>query len=157
MSQVRDAATRAGRDPDELDIILRVNTVSGDSVDSIVDVLQRAHDVAAVDHAFVDLTYRDRAKSVSHAVDLAGRVLGALRDHAGLLPPQQSRDQEPDQPTRVVAVVVIGFTAHPKRAALCVTYTERSLPVSDALSSPVRELRRWLSRAVPCPGPLCHS
>jgi probable F420-dependent oxidoreductase len=89
MSQVRDAATRAGRDPDELDIILRVNTMSGDSVDSIVDVLQRAHDVAAVDHAFVDLTYRDRAKSVSHAVDLAGRVLGALRDHAGLLPPEQ--------------------------------------------------------------------
>jgi probable F420-dependent oxidoreductase len=79
VSQVRDAAARAGRDPDELDVILRVNTQSGDSVDSIADVLLRAHDIAAVDHAFVDLTYRDRARSVDHAVELAGGVLELAR------------------------------------------------------------------------------
>ncbi|MGH3169125.1 MAG: TIGR03619 family F420-dependent LLM class oxidoreductase [Trebonia sp.] len=79
IGQVRNAAARAGRDPDEIDVILRVNTQSGDAVDSIADVLRRAHDVAAVDHAFVDLTYRDRARSVDHAVDLAGRVLELAR------------------------------------------------------------------------------
>jgi probable F420-dependent oxidoreductase len=79
MARIRDAAARAGRDPDELDVILRVNTKAGDSVDSIAEIILRAHDQAAVDHAFVDLTYRDRATSVEHAVDLAGRVLDLVR------------------------------------------------------------------------------
>jgi len=48
-------------------------------VDSIAEIILRARDQAAVDHAFVDLTYRDRATSVEHAVDLAGRVLGLVR------------------------------------------------------------------------------
>jgi probable F420-dependent oxidoreductase len=79
MARIRDAAARAGRNPDELDVILRVNTTGGDSVDSIAETILRARDQAAVNHAFVDLTYRDRATSVEHAVDLAGRVLHLVR------------------------------------------------------------------------------
>ncbi|GAA3055214.1 TIGR03619 family F420-dependent LLM class oxidoreductase [Pseudonocardia yunnanensis] len=79
MARIRDAAARAGRNPDELDVILRVNTKAGDSVDSMAETILRARDEAAVDHAFVDLTFRDRATSVEHAVDLAGRVLDLVR------------------------------------------------------------------------------
>jgi len=79
MARIRDAAARAGRDPDGLDVILRVNTQAGDTVDSIAETILRARDQAAVGHAFVDLTYRDRATSVEHAVDLAGRVLDLVR------------------------------------------------------------------------------
>ncbi|WP_433560076.1 TIGR03619 family F420-dependent LLM class oxidoreductase [Pseudonocardia xinjiangensis] len=79
MSRIRAAAARAGRDPHELGVILRVNTMAGDSVHGIAEVVLRARDEAAVDHAFVDLTYRDLATSVEHAVDLAGRVLDLVR------------------------------------------------------------------------------
>ena len=79
MARIRDAASRAGRDPDELEVILRVNTMAGDSVESIAETILQARDRAAVDHAFVDLTYRDRATSVAHALDLAGSVLDLVR------------------------------------------------------------------------------
>jgi hypothetical protein len=48
-------------------------------VHCIAEVVLRARDRAAVDHAFVDLTYRDRATSIGHAVDLAGRMLDLVR------------------------------------------------------------------------------
>ena len=79
MARIQDAAARAGRNPGELDVILRVNTKAGDSVDSIAEIILRARDQAAVDHAFVDLTFRDRATNVEHAVDLVGRVLDLVR------------------------------------------------------------------------------
>jgi probable F420-dependent oxidoreductase len=79
MARIRAAAVQAGRNPAELDVILRVNTKGGDSVESIAEVLLRARDLAAVDHAFVDLTFRDRAKDVEHALDLAGRILDLVR------------------------------------------------------------------------------
>jgi probable F420-dependent oxidoreductase len=75
LTQVRAGAEQAGRNPSEIDAILRVNTKAGESIESIVDVLVRARDEAGVEHAFVDLTFRDRADSVEHAIDLAGQIL----------------------------------------------------------------------------------
>jgi probable F420-dependent oxidoreductase len=79
MGQIREAAGRAGRDPAELDVILRVNAQGDDPVDGIAEIILRARDLAAVEHAFVDLTYRDGGKSVSHAIERAGRVLELTR------------------------------------------------------------------------------
>jgi probable F420-dependent oxidoreductase len=78
LAQVRAAAVAAGRQPEDIDLILRVNTKAGDSVESIADVLLRSRD-AAIGHSFVDLTFRDRARSVEHALDLAGRILDQVK------------------------------------------------------------------------------
>ncbi|QUQ62856.1 TIGR03619 family F420-dependent LLM class oxidoreductase [Kutzneria sp. CA-103260] len=78
LAQVRAGTAQAGRRPEDVDFILRINTKAGDSVDSIADVLLRSRD-AAIDHAFVDLTFRDRARDVEHAIDLAGRILDRVR------------------------------------------------------------------------------
>jgi len=78
LAQVRAAAAVAGRQPEDIDLILRVNTKAGDSVESIADVLLRARD-AGIGHSFVDLTFRDRARSVEHAIDLAGRLLDEVK------------------------------------------------------------------------------
>ena len=66
-----------GRDPDDLRMILRVYPRSSASLDDITTAIARAADEAGVDHAFVDLMYL--AKSVDHALELAGRVLGLVR------------------------------------------------------------------------------
>jgi probable F420-dependent oxidoreductase len=79
LTRIRELAAQEGRDPDELSAILRVNTIAGDSVEAIAEVILRARDHAAVNHTFVDLTYRDRAESVDHAVNLAGNVLELVR------------------------------------------------------------------------------
>lgn len=79
MARVRETAAQAGRDPNELDVILRINTQAGDTVESIVETILLARDQASVDHVFVDFTFRDLATSVEHALELAGRVLEMAR------------------------------------------------------------------------------
>jgi probable F420-dependent oxidoreductase len=77
MARIRALAEEHGRDPDDLRMILRVYPQSSASLDDITTAIARAADEAGVDHAFVDLMYL--AKSVDHALELAGRVLGLVR------------------------------------------------------------------------------
>ncbi|GAA2447151.1 TIGR03619 family F420-dependent LLM class oxidoreductase [Streptomyces macrosporus] len=75
MARLREEAGRAGRDPGELDVILRVNPSSEATVDDIADTLKRARGEAGVEHAFVELMYLSR--DVDHALELCGRILDA--------------------------------------------------------------------------------
>lgn len=75
MAWMRQEAGRAGRDPGELEVILRVNPASEATVDDIVDALKRAHGQAGVEHSFVELMYLSH--DVDHALELCERILDA--------------------------------------------------------------------------------
>ncbi|WP_406723666.1 TIGR03619 family F420-dependent LLM class oxidoreductase [Streptomyces sp. GD-15H] len=76
MARIRAEARRAGRAPEELDVILRVNPSSRTTADDIADALKRAHGEAGIDHAFVDLMYL--ARDVDHALQVGAQVLKAV-------------------------------------------------------------------------------
>jgi probable F420-dependent oxidoreductase len=73
MAQIRTLAEEQGRDPGELSMILRVYPLGTAGLDEIAETILRAGEEAGVDHAFVDLMYQ--AKSVDHALELAGHIL----------------------------------------------------------------------------------
>lgn len=73
MGQIRQLAAGAGRDPAELDTILRVNPTAEAPLEESADTIERAGREAGVDHAFVDLM--NIAHDVDHALEVVGRIL----------------------------------------------------------------------------------
>jgi probable F420-dependent oxidoreductase len=69
---VRDHAVRAGRAPDAVDAVVRVDVRSGTPLDAIGDVLG-AIERAGFDHAFVELI--GLARDAAEAVDIAAELL----------------------------------------------------------------------------------
>ncbi|GAA2503616.1 TIGR03619 family F420-dependent LLM class oxidoreductase [Streptomyces thermolineatus] len=76
MARIREQARLAGRDPQALDVVLRVNTSAGTTVEDIAGVLRRARDEAGVEHAFVDPMYM--TGDVDQCLELCGRVLESV-------------------------------------------------------------------------------
>ncbi len=73
--RLRGLARQAGRDPDAIGAVLRVNPRAGQSVDDVVAALRRVRSETGVEHAFVDLMYL--ADDPRTALDLATRILDA--------------------------------------------------------------------------------
>ncbi|MEU7784109.1 TIGR03619 family F420-dependent LLM class oxidoreductase [Amycolatopsis sp. NPDC049159] len=77
-SVARDAAEQAGRDPDALRRVLRINPRQGTGVETVVDVFP-CLDVAAelgISEVLVDLHYV--ARDVDHALELAGDLIAKM-------------------------------------------------------------------------------
>jgi probable F420-dependent oxidoreductase len=72
-SVIRRAAEQAGRDPDRLGVILRVNVSAGTSMEMVAEEVQKISSTMPVDETFVDFTFV--TSTVDHTIDLAGRVL----------------------------------------------------------------------------------
>ena len=68
----------------ELRLILRANALDGVNLDEIAEAIVRAGEEAGVDHAFVELLYQ--ARSVDHALELAGRILARRHRLMGRAP-----------------------------------------------------------------------
>ncbi|WP_020667310.1 TIGR03619 family F420-dependent LLM class oxidoreductase [Amycolatopsis nigrescens] len=76
MNQIRRMAEEEGRDPAELDLILRVYPKATATVEDIITAIRRAEDEADVRHVLVDLMFL--ARDVDHALEMAGTVLGSF-------------------------------------------------------------------------------
>ncbi|PAZ14788.1 LLM class F420-dependent oxidoreductase [Streptomyces sp. SA15] len=70
---VRQAAEEAGRDPDGIGVILRVNVAAGTPVTVVAEEVMKMRSVLPADEVFVDFTFV--AGTVDHTIDLAGRLL----------------------------------------------------------------------------------
>jgi alkanesulfonate monooxygenase SsuD/methylene tetrahydromethanopterin reductase-like flavin-dependent oxidoreductase (luciferase family) len=77
MAELREAARQAGRDPDALGMVLRINPLAGTRLADIVDVITGARDEAGVDHAFVELMYP--ADDVDRALHICERLMDRRR------------------------------------------------------------------------------
>lgn len=73
--QLRGMAREAGRAPDALGAVLRVNPQPGQSVDDVVATLRRVTAETEIEHAFVDLMYL--ADDPDTQLELATRILDA--------------------------------------------------------------------------------
>ncbi|WP_244372124.1 TIGR03619 family F420-dependent LLM class oxidoreductase [Streptomyces griseorubiginosus] len=70
---IRRAAEEAGRDPDSIGSILRVNVAAGTPVSVVAEEVRKIGSVLPAEDLFVDFTFV--ARSVDHTIDLAGRLL----------------------------------------------------------------------------------
>jgi probable F420-dependent oxidoreductase len=77
MAEVRRLAAEEGRDPAQLDMILRVYPVAEAGHDDIVEAITRAEAETDVTHCFVELM--NVAHDVDHALDIMDRLLKATR------------------------------------------------------------------------------
>jgi probable F420-dependent oxidoreductase len=77
LAVIREAAERAGRDPDAIGAILRVNALAGTELQALADDLRTVEQETGIDKIFVDLMYL--ARDVDEALDLAGRLLTLVR------------------------------------------------------------------------------
>ncbi|MBP2327506.1 putative F420-dependent oxidoreductase [Kibdelosporangium banguiense] len=76
ITAIRTEAEKAGRDPDTLDTLLRVNPRPGTTVQNIIDGIELAREKAGINHAYLDVNfYRHHAE----ALDIAGQVYSAVR------------------------------------------------------------------------------
>jgi alkanesulfonate monooxygenase SsuD/methylene tetrahydromethanopterin reductase-like flavin-dependent oxidoreductase (luciferase family) len=73
MRQVEAFAAEHGRDPGELDMILRVYPQGAATVDDTVEFLVRAEREAGATHAFVELM--NLAEDVDRALEIVDRVI----------------------------------------------------------------------------------
>jgi probable F420-dependent oxidoreductase len=73
--KIRALAEQAGRDPDRLDLVLRVNPLPGADLRLIADLI-RAADGVGIEDVFVELMYL--AGGVDAALDWAGEILAAV-------------------------------------------------------------------------------
>jgi alkanesulfonate monooxygenase SsuD/methylene tetrahydromethanopterin reductase-like flavin-dependent oxidoreductase (luciferase family) len=73
--KIRALAEQAGRDPDRLDLVLRVNPLPGADLCLIADLI-RAADGVGIEDVFVELMYL--AGGVDAALDWAGEILAAV-------------------------------------------------------------------------------
>ncbi|WP_439655964.1 TIGR03619 family F420-dependent LLM class oxidoreductase [Lentzea sp. HUAS TT2] len=76
---IRGMAAEAGRDPDELDVILRIypSVRSSTVVEEVVELIKRVEAESEVRHVLVDLMYL--ADDVDHMLDLAAGLLAGVR------------------------------------------------------------------------------
>ncbi|WP_017556619.1 TIGR03619 family F420-dependent LLM class oxidoreductase [Nocardiopsis baichengensis] len=77
LAAVREAAERHGRDPNALDVVLRINPDPEARVEDIATTVLEAGREHGVGHAFVDLMYL--AEDVDRTLDLAERILEKVR------------------------------------------------------------------------------
>ncbi|MDT0571797.1 LLM class flavin-dependent oxidoreductase [Streptomyces sp. DSM 3412] len=77
MAEVRRLAAEEGRDPAQLDMILRVHPLAEAGFEDMVEASTRAAAETDVTHCFVELM--KVADDVDQALDLANRVLKATR------------------------------------------------------------------------------
>lgn len=70
---VRRTAEEAGRDPDQLGLVLRVNVSAGTTVEAVAEGLKKISSTLRADETLIDFTYI--ATTVDHAIDLAGQIL----------------------------------------------------------------------------------
>lgn len=77
LNDIRQMAERDGRDPAEIDSILRVYPTEEATVEETADALVRAEREAGADNAFVDLMFL--AENVDHAEEIAERILVRAR------------------------------------------------------------------------------
>ena len=77
LGQIREIAHDAGRDFEDFGTVLRVYPQGAASLDSIIDALVRADQLAGVRHAFVELM--NLATSVDEALEVVDKVLRAVR------------------------------------------------------------------------------
>ncbi|MEW2522686.1 TIGR03619 family F420-dependent LLM class oxidoreductase [Actinacidiphila alni] len=74
---VAEAARKAGRDPEAIDSVLRVNIDAGTSTDEVSAVIRTMGERVGIEHVMVDTMYSD--ESVDQALDRAGRILNGVR------------------------------------------------------------------------------
>ncbi|MER7930615.1 TIGR03619 family F420-dependent LLM class oxidoreductase [Streptomyces sp. NPDC096057] len=72
-SVVRREAEEAGRDPDKLGLVLRVNVSPGTSIEAVAEGLKKVSAVVPAEETLLDFTYA--ATTVDQCIDLAGRAL----------------------------------------------------------------------------------
>ncbi|RAY17094.1 LLM class F420-dependent oxidoreductase [Actinomadura craniellae] len=75
MRLIRDLAGKAGRDPGELGMVLRVYPAPGTSLDQVVETLTRAERETGAGHAFVE--FMNIARTVDEALEQAEKILRA--------------------------------------------------------------------------------
>jgi alkanesulfonate monooxygenase SsuD/methylene tetrahydromethanopterin reductase-like flavin-dependent oxidoreductase (luciferase family) len=73
MRQIETSAAKYGRDPSELDMILRVYPQGDATVDDAVEFLTRAEREAGITHAFVELM--NIAGDVNQGLEIVERVI----------------------------------------------------------------------------------
>ncbi|MFJ2648133.1 TIGR03619 family F420-dependent LLM class oxidoreductase [Streptomyces sp. NPDC087420] len=78
VDQLRSRAVEHGRDPAQIDLILRVYPTAEATVDQIVDALTGAERHTPVEHAFVDLM--EVGQDIDHALELVGHILERARN-----------------------------------------------------------------------------
>ncbi|MFJ9622472.1 TIGR03619 family F420-dependent LLM class oxidoreductase [Streptomyces sp. NPDC101181] len=78
LEQVRRVAEAEGRDPAEIDAILRVNAAPESTVRELVDIILRTEDETDVDHVFVELVYL-ADKGVDQALELVRQIMELAR------------------------------------------------------------------------------
>ncbi|AWS48975.1 TIGR03619 family F420-dependent LLM class oxidoreductase [Streptosporangium sp. 'caverna'] len=78
VDRLRNMATEQGRDPSQLDLILRVYPTAEGTVDQVVDAITGAEQHTPVEHAFVDLM--EIAEDVDHALEIVNQVLERSRN-----------------------------------------------------------------------------
>jgi len=82
-AEIRGMAAEAGRDPDDIDVILRLYpTIRSDTVvEEVADLIDRVEAESEVRHVLVDLMYL--ADDVDRMLDVAARVLSKVRRSSG--------------------------------------------------------------------------
>ncbi|MFF3748949.1 TIGR03619 family F420-dependent LLM class oxidoreductase [Streptomyces sp. NPDC002018] len=78
VDQLRNRAVEHGRDPSQLDLVLRVYPTEEATVDQIVDALTGAERHTPVEHAFVDLM--EVGQDIDHALELISHILNRARN-----------------------------------------------------------------------------
>lgn len=76
LAQIRDEAERAGRDPESIGAILRINPAPPATVADIEAVIKASEDIG-IDHAYVELMYLTETGDA--ALDLAAQIITKAR------------------------------------------------------------------------------
>lgn len=76
LARIREEADRIGRDPESIDVILRINTEGATTVADIADAIRAGQDIG-IDHAFVE--FMNLAGTADAALDLAGQIIAKAK------------------------------------------------------------------------------
>ena len=77
LAGIRAEAERLGRDPGEIDVILRINGTASATTAQLADAVVEASEQAGIDHSFVDLMYM--TEDTGQALDFAAQVIDRAR------------------------------------------------------------------------------
>ncbi|MET0235782.1 MAG: TIGR03619 family F420-dependent LLM class oxidoreductase [Kibdelosporangium sp.] len=75
IATIRDEAAKAGRDPDTIDVLLRVNPRPGITVPQIITAIEQSRDKAGITSAYVDVNLYT---THTEALDVAAEVFSAV-------------------------------------------------------------------------------
>jgi probable F420-dependent oxidoreductase len=77
LAVIRAEAEKAGRDPEAINAVMRVNPRPGYTLDSVLTTFNRARDEAGIEHAYLDVA--PITSSPDEALELAQQVLTAIK------------------------------------------------------------------------------